>query len=109
MTTKGVKEMSTKHLHITGNMQNQTLKKGQDDLDITVNHDCTWCFSDPDGVFGNPSTLLAAGSYSATNPHTTYGPYIPVATGTVYFNAVTSGPCNPQGITATGHTIIVTN
>jgi hypothetical protein len=101
--------MATKHLHIPGSMSNQSLNKTQDNLDITVNNDCTWCFSDPDGVFGNPSTLLAPGTYTATNPHTTYGPYTPVATGTVYFNAVTSGPCNPTGITGTGHTIIVTN
>jgi hypothetical protein len=101
--------MSTKHLHITGNMSNQTLKINQDNLDITVNHDCNWCFSDPQFVFGNPSTLLAQGTYSVTNPHTTYGPYTPVKTGTVHFNAVTSGECDPNGDMDTGHTIIVTN
>lgn len=101
--------MATKHIHIPNNMSNHSLNKNQDNIDITVDADCTWCFSDPNGVFGNPSTLLAAGTYSKTTPPTTYGPYTPVNTGTVYFNAVTSGPCNPQGITATGHTIIVTN
>jgi hypothetical protein len=100
--------MSTKHLHIPNDCGNQSLNKHQENIDITVNQDCTWCFSDPDGVFGNPSTLLPAGSYTKTSPHTTYGPFTQVNTGTVYFNAVTSGPCNPQGITATGHTITVT-
>lgn len=101
--------MSTKHLHISNGMQNQSLNKNQDNFDITVNQTCTWCFSDPDYVFGNPSTLLPPGTYTVTNPHTKYGPYTPVNPGTVHFNAVTSGTCDPNGDKDTGHTITVTN
>jgi hypothetical protein len=99
--------MPTKHIHIPDNMGNVSLNKNQDNIDITVNKDCIWCFSDPSFVFGNPSTLPAAGSYTKTSPPTTYGPFTPVNTGTVYFNAVTSGTCTPQGTTETGHTITV--
>lgn len=101
-------KMPTKHIHIPSNLSSQSLNKNQDTIDITVDADCTWCFSDPDFVFGNPSTLLPNGSYTKTTPPTTYGPYTPVADGTVYFNAVTSGTCNPEGVTETGHTITVT-
>src|SRR3974377_2270950 len=99
--------MATKHIH-TNNLQNENLNKNQDNLDITVNASCNWCFDDPDGVFGNPSTLLPAGTYTATDPPTTYGPYTPVNDGTVLFNAVpTNQTCTTATITATGHTITV--
>jgi hypothetical protein len=98
--------MATKHLH-TNNLQNVTLICNQDNLDITVNDDCTWCFADPDGVFGDPPQLLPAGSYTKTDPPTTYGAYTPIKSGTVYFNAVRTGNCDPYGVTETGHTITV--
>lgn len=76
-----------------------------DTLSIEVMQTCTWCYSDPDGVF---SSMLAAGTYTATTPPTTYGPYTAVKTGTVAYNAVTSGDCVPgAGITATMHSITV--
>ena len=99
--------MSTKTIH-TGNLSNQTLNKNQDDLKIDINQSCNWCFSDPDGVFGTPSTLLPDGTYTKPDPNSPYGPYTPVNDGTVYFNAVaTDETCTPDGVTATGHTITV--
>ena len=101
--------MATVHIH-TDKIANVTLKKGQDNLDITIDSTCNWCFSDPDGVFGNPSALLASGTYYGTVPATTYGLFVPVGTGTVLFNAVPFGTtCSPQGPPDTGHTIIVSN
>jgi len=80
-----------------------------DDLYIIVNDDCKWCYSpDPNSVFGAPPTgFLAAGSYTATTPPTTYGPYRPIATGSICYNAVASGDCTCTEITATGHSITV--
>lgn len=101
--------MATIHIH-TGNISNVSLNKSQDNLEITIDSTCNWCFSDPNGVFGNPSALLANGTYYGTIPSTTYGLFVPVGTGTVYFNVSPLGtPCNPQGIQGTGHTIIVSN
>jgi hypothetical protein len=106
---KGVARMPTIHIR-TNELANVTLKKGQDNLDITIASTCNWCFSDPDGVFGNPSALLANGTYYGTIPATTYGLFTPVGTGTVHINAVSFGTqCNPQGMPDTGHTIIVSN
>ena len=34
------------------NLENVTMNKNQDKLDITIDSSCNWCFSDPDGVFG---------------------------------------------------------
>jgi hypothetical protein len=96
----------TKTLTIPHDLSSLNMKVG-DSLQITVSADCTWCYSDPTPCF--PGGLLPAGSYTATTPHTTYGPYLASAAGTVNVNAVTSGPCNPQGLTAVPHTIIVTS
>lgn len=94
----------SKTLKIPNGMNNESLKKA-DTLYIEVNADCNWCYSmSSDGVF---SSFLPAGSYTATTPPTTYGPYTAAADGTVDFNAVTSGDCSPTGITATGHSITV--
>lgn len=99
--------MATKTIH-TSNPSNQTLNKNQDNVEITINQSCNWCFKDPDGVFGTPSTLLPDGTYTVTNPHVTYGPYTPVKSGVVRFNAVsTDQTCSTGGITETGHTITV--
>lgn len=102
--------MATKHLNIPNDLKSVNLNKGTDDLDITVTATCNWCFSDPDYVFGNPSTLLPPGLYNVTTPHTTYGPYTPQNDGTVTFNAtIPPTPCTtssprgvPQTITVTG-------
>ncbi|HEY1579759.1 MAG TPA: hypothetical protein VGF82_22045 [Terracidiphilus sp.] len=100
--------MATKHIH-TNNLENVTMNKNQEKLDITIDSSCNWCFSDPDGVFGNPSTLLPSNSYYVSGP-TTYGVLTAVNVGTVYFNAVPIGTtCSPQGIQGTGHTITVSN
>lgn len=102
--------MATKHLNIPNDLKSVNLNKGTDNLDITVTATCNWCFSDPDYVFGNPSTLLPPGLYNVTTPHTTYGPYTPQNDGTVTFNAtIPPTPCTtssprgvPQTITVTG-------
>lgn len=93
----------SKTLKIPNGMSNQSLKKA-DTLYIEVDADCNWCYSDPNGVF---SSFLPAGHYTATTPPTVYGPYTAVNSGTVNFNAVTSGDCNPMGVAASGHTIVV--
>jgi len=102
--------MATKHLNIPNDLSSINMTKGIDQLEITVTATCNWCYSDPQHVFGNPSTLLAPGLYNVTTPHTTYGPYSPVNDGTVTFNAtippvacttVTSKEV-PQTITVTG-------
>jgi len=87
--------MATKRLSIPNDLSSMSMTHNTDNLTITVTADCTWCYSDPNGCF--PNGLLAAGSYTATTPPTTYGPYTPTGTGTVNFNAVTSGTCNPDG------------
>jgi hypothetical protein len=98
--------MATKRLTIPNGSSNISLNKGVDSLTIEVNGDCTWCYSDPTPCF--PNGLLPAGSYTVTNPHTEYGPYTPDAAGTVNFNSVTSGTCDPNGgPVATMHTIVV--
>jgi hypothetical protein len=95
-----------KTLKIPHGMNNESLKKS-DTLYIEVTDDCNWCYSmNPSGVF---STFLPAGTYTATTPHTTYGPYTAAIDGTVNYNAVTSGDCNPEGFTETGHTIVVSS
>ena len=99
--------MATKHIN-TNSLQNVTMNKNQDKLDITIDSSCNWCFSDPNGVFGNPSTLLPGNTYYVSGP-TTYGTITAVADGTVYFNATPIGTqCTPETITGTGHTITVT-
>ena len=99
--------MATKHIN-TNNLQNVSMNKNQDKLDITIDSSCNWCFSDPGGVFGNPSTLLPSNTYYVSGP-TTYGTLTAINDGTVAFNAVPVGTdCTPDGITATGHTITVT-
>jgi len=52
--------------------------KKQENLDITIDQSCSWCFLDPDGVFGSPSALLGNGTYYKTIPSTTYGLFVPV-------------------------------
>jgi hypothetical protein len=97
--------MPAKRLNIPGDT-NINLTKGVDTLEIVVTKNCSWCYSDPSTVFSNG--LLAAGTYTATDPHTCYGPYVPSSTGTVNFDAPTSGTCNPNGgPTETIHTIVV--
>jgi hypothetical protein len=100
--------MATKQLNLPGNLPDVNLNKNQDKLSITFDNACTWCYSDPNFVFGNPSVLPAAGYYPKTTPPTSFNNLQPVADGTVNYNAVTSGECNPEGITETGHTITVT-
>jgi hypothetical protein len=97
--------MATKILTIPNGASSITLNKGVDSVTIKVNGDCTWCYSDPTPCF--QSGLLADGSYTVTNPQTEYGPYTPNKSGTVNFNSVTSGTCNPLGMAATPHTIVV--
>lgn len=97
--------MATKHIH-TNNLVDITMNKNQDNLDITIDSSCNWCFSDPDFVFGDPSTLLPSNTYYVSGP-TTYGVLTAVGEGTVTFNAVPVGAdCDPD--TDTGHTITVT-
>ena len=104
--------MATKHIH-TNNLQPISMNKNQDKLDITIDASCNWCISDPDGVFGNPTTLLPSNTYYVSGP-TTYGTVSAVNHGTAYFNAVPVGTaCNAdkpikKNEPFTGHTITVT-
>jgi hypothetical protein len=99
--------LATKTIH-TANPSNQTLNKNQDTLEIDFNSTCNWCYDDPQYVFGNPSVLPAAGLYNQASPPYKTGQLTPVADGTVLFNAVPSDQtCTTAGITATGHTIVV--
>lgn len=100
--------MATKQLNLPGNLSNVKMNKNQDSLTITFDNACTWCYSDPNHVFGNPSVLPAPGYYPKTTPPTQFANLQAVADGTVNYNAVTSGDCNPEGITAAAHTITVT-
>jgi hypothetical protein len=98
--------MATKHIH-TNNLQDITMNKNQDNLDITIDASCSWCFSDPDGVFGSPSTLLPNNTYYVSGP-TTYGTLTAVKGGSVSFNSVSVGSnCKADKIEV-GHTITVT-
>lgn len=96
--------MATKILTIPHGSTNIRLNKGVDDVKIQVNGDCTWCYSDPTPCF--PDGLLPPGSYTVANPPAG-GPYTPTASGTVHFNSVTSGKCDPFGKIEAPHTIIV--
>ena len=81
----------------------QVNMKKKDSLTIRVTQTCQWCYSDPNGVF---PTFLAAGQVQPGD----YGPYTAENTGTVLYGCPTSGNCTPgASITATGHTITVTN
>jgi hypothetical protein len=96
-----------KKIYLPSDMGSFRRKRNDESVTIVVTADCTWCYSDPNNCFANG--FLAGGSYTATHPNTEYGPYTPVNAGTVYYNAVTTGTCNPQGDAATGHTITVSN
>ena len=75
-----------------------------DELKIKVTRTCNWCYEYPDTVF---SSMLAAGSYTATNPPTEYGPYTAANAGVMNWNAVTSGPCTTATPAATPRSITV--
>jgi len=90
-------------LHIPSG-QDIRVPKG-DDLYIQVDQTCTWCYDDPTPCF--PGGLLKPGTYTATHPPTRYGPYTAKNDGTVAYDAVTSGPCNPKGKGLTAHSIVV--
>jgi hypothetical protein len=98
-----------KPLNIPHDMSSATLKKNVDSVTITVTADCTWCYDDPDNCFGNG--FLAPGYYTATTPHTSYGPYTPSNTGSVGIGSVTgNNPCSAtQNPTATMKSITVNN
>jgi hypothetical protein len=97
--------MATVHIY-TSKPEDVPMKK-QENLDITIDQSCSWCFLDPDGVFGSPSALLGNGTYYKTIPSTTYGLFVPVKAGNVKFNAVPVGTdCTDK--TLGPHTIIVT-
>lgn len=98
--------MSTKRLNIPQDL-NLDVEIG-DCLFIAVVADCTWCYAQPNPP-PFPKGLLPPGSYKVTNPHTVYGPYCAVSSGTVPIGAVTSGKCTPgyEGKIETGHSIVV--
>jgi hypothetical protein len=100
--------MALKRLNIPNDLSSVELTKGADSLEIVVTATCTWCYSDPDGVFPDPPGFLAANTYQVTNPHTKYGPYTPQKDGSVNFNTSTPpATCDPDGITGTPQTITV--
>jgi hypothetical protein len=95
-----------KTINLPNGLLSESLKKGVGSISFQVVETCTFCYSDPTPCF---STFLAAGTYTATNPPTTYGPYTPTADGTVDYNAVTSGTCTTTGIDGTPCTITVSS
>jgi len=97
--------MARINLNLPHNLSNVPMTTS-DQLYIIVTADCSWCYSpDPSAVF---PTFLAAGSYTATIPPTTYGPYNPATTGAVTYNAVTTGDCTTASPAATPRSITVT-
>jgi hypothetical protein len=72
--------MSNKIIEIPHSLLGHTMKENTDSISFTVTADCTFCYSDPTPCF--PS-FMAAKTYTATTPPTTYGPYTPNKTGTV--------------------------
>lgn len=85
-----------KPLNIPNDLSSFSMTKNVDGVTITVTADCTWCYSDSNGCF--PNGLLAPGYYTATNPHTSYGPYTPNKAGNVGIGAVPGdNPCTPGG------------
>jgi hypothetical protein len=66
---------------------------------------CTWCYSDGNNPQVFSGGFLADGSYDQGD----LGTFTAVNPGTVNFNGIKgkNKPCNPDGITAAVHTIIV--
>lgn len=75
-------------------------------IKCTDNNGCTWCYSDGNNPQVFSGGFLANGSYDKGD----LGVYTAVNPGTVFFNSISgkNQPCNPLGVTAAGHTIIVT-
>jgi hypothetical protein len=96
--------MPDKTINLPNGLLGESLKKGVDSISFKVTQTCTFCYSDPTPCF---PTFLAAGTYTATTPPTTYGPYTPNADGTVVYNAVTSGTCTTDQIDGTPCSITV--
>jgi hypothetical protein len=96
--------MADKTINLPHGLLGHTMKEDTDSVSFTVTADCTFCYSDPTPCF---PTFLPAGTYTATHPATTYGPYTPTAAGTVDYNAVTTGTCTTSGITGTVCSITV--
>lgn len=98
--------MSNKTINLPNGVEGHKMKKNVDSISFEVTADCNFCYSpDPSPCFPN---FMAAGSYTATNPPTTYGPYTPTQAGTVVYNAsVPPTPCSVTGIKGTASSIIV--
>jgi hypothetical protein len=78
-----------KTINLPNGLLSESLKKGVGSISFKVTGDCTFCYSDPTPCF---PTFMAAGTYTKTDPPTTYGPFMPDADGTVAYNAVVSTP-----------------
>jgi hypothetical protein len=97
--------MPNKTIELPHGLLGESMKKNADSISFKVTATCTFCYSDPTPCF--PS-FLPAGTYTATTPPTTYGPYTPDQTGTVIYNAsIPPLPCTTSGTVATPHTITV--
>jgi hypothetical protein len=96
--------MPDKTINLPNGLEGHRMKENVDSISFKVTADCSFCYSDPTPCF---PTFMAAGTYTATTPPTTYGPYTPTAAGTVTYNAVTSGDCTTSGITGTVCSITV--
>lgn len=97
--------MGNKVINLPNGLVNHTMKKNVDSISFKVMSDCTFCYSDPTPCF--PS-FMAAGTYTATNPPTVYGPYTPDQVGTVLCgDSVPPNPCSVTGLTATASSITV--
>jgi len=92
-------------INLPHGLANHRMKKNVDSISFKVTDDCNFCYSDPTPCF--PS-FMPAGSYTATNPPTTYGPYTPTQTGTVHYNAtIPPTPCTVTGKKETASSITV--
>lgn len=87
--------------------------KNADELYIKVTENCTWCFSDPNGIFpvAPAANSLPANNSQVTTANSPYGPCVPISgkTGTVtYGSSIPPAPCTLQKTTGTlSHTITV--
>lgn len=96
--------MSNHNLNIPSDGNLNNVKVG-DTVTVHVTADCIWCYSDPDDVFADG--FLPDNSYSKGYVSSAYPAVNP---GTVNFNTVESGDCDPDGgIGGAPHTITVSN
>jgi len=99
--------MGNKVFDLPNGLTNHRMQKNVDSVSFKVVSDCTFCYSDPTPCFPSGG-FMAAGSYTATNPPTTYGPFTPNQAGTVLCgDSIPPNPCSTSSLTATASSITV--